>query len=689
MPFPNRSPTARRSSMAWRCSPTPRAAGCWPARRHELTVAELCDALALPQSTVRRHLKTLADDGWVAARARRHEPLLRPHRRPAARVVAAPVGARARRRRRHARGAATTGAGCSPCSTAGGVGRQFFSTAAGQWDGCAPSCSAPPPTCASLPALLPPDCGRRRPRLRLGAASPAALAPFVGTVVAVDESAAMLAAARERIDGTGNVDHRRGQPRGAARSTTARSTSRSSSLVLHYVAEPALALAEAARALRPGGRLVVVDMLPHEREEYRRTMGHIWLGFDRAAVEDALSRRRARARPLARLALEAQREGPRPVRRHRHPPPVPTRRTNHLMATDVKTTHPFEHVRQGRPRARSRSPTSRSPSSAARRSASPSRRCPASWRSASEYARQKPLAGARIMGSLHMTVQTAVLIETLVDLGADVRWVSLQHLLDAGPRRGRGRRRPPGDRRHRRRTRAASRCSPGRARRSRSTGGAPSRRCMWPDGGGPNCCLDDGGDATLLVHKGAEFEKAGTIPAFDAGERPRGVGRHPRPAPRASCTRDPERWTKVAADIKGVSEETTTGVHRLYEMMKAGTLLFPAINVNDSVTKSKFDNIYGCRHSVIDGLNRATDVMLARQARRRLRLRRSRQGLRAGAARPGRARRHHRDRSDLRAAGGDGGLSGRDARGRRRDAPTSSSRRPATTTSSPPTTWRG
>jgi adenosylhomocysteinase len=133
---------------------------------------------------------------------------------------------------------------------------------------------------------------------------------------------------------------------------------------------------------------------------------------------------------------------------------------------------------------------------------------------------------------------------------------------------------------------------------------------MWPDGSGPNMILDDGGDATLLVHRGAEYEKAGKIPAFDSKSEPEEWGVI-LDLLRQESTKHPGRWTKVAKEIKGVTEETTTGVHRLYEMAKAGTLLFPAINVNDSVTKSKFDNIYGCRHSVIDGLNRATDVMIA------------------------------------------------------------------------------
>jgi adenosylhomocysteinase len=223
-----------------------------------------------------------------------------------------------------------------------------------------------------------------------------------------------------------------------------------------------------------------------------------------------------------------------------------------------------------------------------------------------EYRGKFPLKGAKIMGSLHMTIQTAVLIETLVDLGADVRWVSCNIFSTQDH--------------------AAAAVAVGPKGTVDKPKGTPvfawkgetldeywwctEQALMWPDGTGPNMLLDDGGDATLLVHKGAEYEKAGKIPAFDANNDPEEWGVI-LGLLNQEAERNPGRWTKVAADIKGVTEETTTGVHRLYEMMKAGTLLFPAINVNDSVTKSKFDNLYGCRHSVIDGLNRATDVMIA------------------------------------------------------------------------------
>jgi adenosylhomocysteinase len=221
-----------------------------------------------------------------------------------------------------------------------------------------------------------------------------------------------------------------------------------------------------------------------------------------------------------------------------------------------------------------------------------------------EYGASRPLTGARITGSLHMTVQTAVLIETLVALGAEVRWASCNIFSTQDH--------------------AAAAVAVGPSGSVDEPRGVPvfawkgetlaeywwctEQALTWPGHDGPTMVLDDGGDATLLVHKGVEFEKAGSVPDPSSADTEefgivldvlaRTLGTHPG------------KWTTMAAGIRGVSEETTTGVHRLYEMAREGTLLFPAINVNDAVTKSKFDNKYGCRHSLIDGINRATDVLI-------------------------------------------------------------------------------
>ena len=221
-----------------------------------------------------------------------------------------------------------------------------------------------------------------------------------------------------------------------------------------------------------------------------------------------------------------------------------------------------------------------------------------------EQAEAQPLRGARISGSLHMTVQTAVLIESLVALGAEVRWASCNIFSTQDH--------------------AAAAVVVGRDGSSTEPRGVPvfawkgesleeywhctEQMLRWPGGAGPNMILDDGGDATLLVHKGVEFEKAGVVPD-PAGAESEELAVILALLQR-SLAEDLRRWTDIANNIKGVTEETTTGVHRLYQMQESGELLFPAINVNDSVTKSKFDNKYGCRHSLIDGINRATDVLI-------------------------------------------------------------------------------
>ncbi len=221
-----------------------------------------------------------------------------------------------------------------------------------------------------------------------------------------------------------------------------------------------------------------------------------------------------------------------------------------------------------------------------------------------EHADSRPLAGARITGSLHMTVQTAVLIETLTALGAEVRWASCNifstqdHAAAAivvGPRG------TPD-------TPSGVPVFAWKGETLEEYWWATDQALRWPDGAGPNMILDDGGDATMLVHKGVEYEAAGAVP--DSATAESEEFRVFLDLVRRSLREDPSRWTAIAAGIKGVTEETTTGVHRLYQLAEQGGLLFPAINVNDSVTKSKFDNLYGCRHSLVDGINRATDVML-------------------------------------------------------------------------------
>ncbi|GAB3434431.1 adenosylhomocysteinase [Phycicoccus ginsengisoli] len=220
-----------------------------------------------------------------------------------------------------------------------------------------------------------------------------------------------------------------------------------------------------------------------------------------------------------------------------------------------------------------------------------------------EFGESQPLAGAKIAGSLHMTVQTAVLIETLTALGAEVRWASCniystQDEAAAAVVVGKGTPEDP----------QGVPVFAWKGETLEEYWDCTDEILTWPGGEGPNMILDDGGDATMLVHKGRDWEQAGTVPATD--EQDSEEFAIFKALVRRTIAEDPQKWTMVAAGIKGVTEETTTGVHRLYELAQTGDLLFPAINVNDSVTKSKFDNKYGVRHSVIDGLNRATDVLI-------------------------------------------------------------------------------
>jgi len=213
-----------------------------------------------------------------------------------------------------------------------------------------------------------------------------------------------------------------------------------------------------------------------------------------------------------------------------------------------------------------------------------------------EYGNEKPLQGARVTGSLHMTIQTAVLIETLVALGAEVRWASCNIFSTQDQA-------------------AAAIAAAGipvfawKGETIEEYWWCTEQALTWPDGGTPNMILDDGGDATLLVHKGAEYEKAGAVPdaKADDNEEWKAI----LDLLKRTISDGSDKWTRIAESVKGVTEETTTGVHRLYQMQESGELMFPAMNVNDSVTKSKFDNLYGCRESLLDGIKRATDVMVA------------------------------------------------------------------------------
>ena len=508
----------------------------------------------------------------------------------------------------------------------------FFAGAASQWDALRDDLYGLHVDLAAMPALIDASwvvgdlgCGTGRWSERL--------APFAARVIAVDGSASMLEAAQARLARFDNVEVRQGEleqlPIEDGELDLAVLF-----LALHHTAEPRAVLGEAARTLKQGGRLVIVDMQPHDREEYQRDMGHVWLGF---APEVARSRspppRASTAFDYVALPADLDARGPslfvararratasvtsitaapgrgaatqvRAARRRAAHPVVRSQRRDPVMSTTTTTPlTPSRHqtltwkvadlslAEQGRNEIRLAE-----------------KEMPGLMALRRRYHGQRPLAGARISGSLHMTIQTAVLIETLADLGADVRWASCNifstqdHAASAvvvgRPENGG--------------TVAAPKGIPVFAWKGETLEEywwCTEQMLTWPGHDGPTLIVDDGGDATLLVHKGVEFEKAGKVPAYDEANEPE-EWRVILDLIRQRMAEDAQYFTRMARDIRGVSEETTTGVGRLYRMMEAGELLFPAINVNDSVTKSKFDNIYGCRHSLVDGLNRATDVML-------------------------------------------------------------------------------
>ena len=355
----------------------------------------------------------------------------------------------------------------------------------------------------------------------------ASLAPFVRRVVAVDASAPMLAAAESRLAPFGNVELHHGELEALPIEDGALDAA-VLSLALHLAPEPARVLAEAARVLRAGGKLLIVDMMPHERTDFSESMGHLWPGFDADAIGHLGPRRRIHRFDVLPLARRPGGQGPDAVRRGAPPrrrsfDPLTLRPD---MTAVAPSRHPFAAAR-----ALGREPFKVADISLAEWGRNEIRlaehEMPGLMALRAEYKGKKPLAGARIMGSLHMTVQTAVLIETLAELGADVRWVSCNIFSTQDH--------------------AAAAVVVGRDGTAADPRGVPvfawkgetleeywwctEQALEWPDGAGPTLLLDDGGDATLLVHKGAEFEKAGAVPAFNEADRLRGVGRHPRPAP--------------------------------------------------------------------------------------------------------------------------------------------------------------
>ena len=437
--------------------------------------------------------------------------------------------------------------------------QEFFSSSAGQWDRLRDELFGDRVHLGALAALADSDwvvgdlgCGT-------GQVS-AALAPFVGRVIAVDSSAAMLQAAKRRLAGFDNIDLRRGELE-ALPIDDDRLDVAAMMLVLHHVPEPEKAVADVARALKPGGRIIIGDMLPHDRESYRQQMGHVWLGFSDDHMNRMLTDAGFGASASSPLTPDARAKGPglfvatarnTPARLHEDTNPrsyrtcpafgsrirvtVRQQRRTSTMATVIeKHAHPFEAAK-----AAGREPYKVADLSLAEFGRKEMRlaeqEMPGLMSIRKEHAKAKPLAGTQIMGSLHMTIQTAVLIETLTELGADVRWVSCNifstqdHAAAAvvvgPPEKGGTVQNPKG--------------TPVFAWKGETLDEywwCTNEALEWPDGSGPTSIVDDGGDATLVLHKGVEFEKAGKRAGVQARERSRRVGRHPRADPRVDGRR--------------------------------------------------------------------------------------------------------------------------------------------------------
>ncbi|MBN1962798.1 MAG: adenosylhomocysteinase [Deltaproteobacteria bacterium] len=611
--------------------------------KHELGVTELCDILQIAQSTLSHHLKQLAENGFVLSRRQATSNLYRLNNtgldETAAKLwelarleaVSWPSANQDDLRLRH------------HLEKQSDSRRSFFAETAHQWDALRSELFGDSFTNNAMLALLPHDWVIADLGCGTGLIA-SLLAPNVRQVIGIDESPDMLAAARQRVAAFDNVILKQG----ALEALPLQLASCDAALLvlaLSYVPDTHAVLGELARVVRPGGRVVIVDLIEHEREDFRQKMGQQCLGFAINDIKTMLNNVGFAKVDARTLAPQANTKGPalflataqRTTSGQKIANSIvsaPTfvntgaaklaneinKQTNLVSRFRVNDDESNDYQNQQRsitpmPQIKKFSESQKgleykvadlSLASWGRKEIKlAEQEMPGLMAIRERYAKEQPLKGQRITGSLHMTIQTAVLIETLKALGADIRWASCNIFSTQDH--------------------AAAAAVVGPQGTIEKPCGVPvfafkgetledywectERALNFGSGQGPTQIVDDGGDATLLIHKGLAFEKAGRVPEPTANDSEEfsvvlrllaGL-----------LKQDSKRWQKVASECHGVTEETTTGVHRLYEMQNNGTLLFPAINVNDSVTKSKFDNLYGCRHSLVDGIMRASDVMLA------------------------------------------------------------------------------